>query len=232
MKFNWDKTINGFRLIALRDFLRKNFAYSTSDGITAEGVFRRVWRRVSDNYYFLDDASFDLQKERCQKECEASINALLDGGFIKRTLRENSYTLTDLGASFWVSSPKRYRRAAAQKQLDIFLERCREINARTAEIKDPESLCSVQKVIVFGSFARGEDPVGDIDIFIQLEVRDLEAVRKYQQRLSRRKLTLEQEFALDPQALALKYIHRGLTIIRMTSRIPNSVPPSEKVVYL
>jgi len=144
----------------------------------------RVWRRVSDNYYFLDDASFDLQKERSQKECEASINALLGGGFIKKTLRENSYTLTDLGASFWVSSPKRYRRAAAQKQLDIFSrtlprdQRQNRCNRRSRKsLQCPKSNC-------FRVIRPGEDPVGDIDIFIQLEVRNLEAVRKYQQRLS------------------------------------------------
>jgi hypothetical protein len=42
MKFDWEKTINGIRLIVLRDFLRKNFPYSTSDGITSQGVFRRI----------------------------------------------------------------------------------------------------------------------------------------------------------------------------------------------
>jgi len=99
MKFTWDKTINGFRFDRAAGFLAKEFRLFNQRRYYRRRVFRRVWRRVSDNYYFWMTLRLTCKRSAAKKNARHP-SSFVDGGFIKRTLRENSYTLTDLGASF------------------------------------------------------------------------------------------------------------------------------------
>ncbi|NRA60792.1 MAG: nucleotidyltransferase domain-containing protein, partial [Psychrobium sp.] len=63
------------------------------------------------------------------------------------------------------SAAKRFKRATADKHYDLFLKRVSEINSNA------KFLYQVSKVAVFGSYLTNSPTVGDIDLFVWIELK-------------------------------------------------------------
>lgn len=70
------------------------------------------------------------------------------------------------GALSLASAAKPVRRAIAQKRLDEFLERCREVRVR------PDMLFKVSRAVLFGSMLSDKASVGDVDIAVTLAPKE------------------------------------------------------------
>jgi predicted nucleotidyltransferase len=106
------------------------------------------------------------------------LNALLELGYIveeeKRYPDESQfYKLTSSGEEFArASGAKRIRRATATQTLEGFMSRVAEVNA------DPRFLVRIKRAVVYGSYVRGEETVGDLDLAIDYESKVSGAERK------------------------------------------------------
>ncbi len=254
MKFDWKTPIRGIPPIELRNFLKQNFPLYIGDGITLEGVVDKLFLQEMRNSSWLwteslKDRKIKIEniKNDARERCRQLIQACLEGGFIeirkeipldRPSLQTHGvdedpkpatyYTLTDLGGDFRNASPRRFSRAAAQRQLDFFLDRCRDVNARPADITDPISLCCVQTVKLYGSFARGEENVGDLDLMMDIAFKDPDLATAYNTEILNQG-GLEGFFRSEATILARRYLLRGLTILRTTPHFPKewAPPPNE-----
>jgi predicted nucleotidyltransferase len=112
------------------------------------------------------------------------MNALSELGYIveeeKRYPDESQfYKLTTSGKDFArASGAKRVRRETAAQTLEGFMARVAEVNA------NPRFLVRVTRAVVYGSYVRGEETVGDLDLAVDYESKltgekQEETVRKH-----------------------------------------------------
>lgn len=97
------------------------------------------------------------------------MNALFNLGYIVQEEKQypdesQFYRLTKLGEDFArASGAKRLKRETAAQTLESFMSRVAEVN------DDPRFLVRVTRVVVYGSYVRGEETVGDLDIAVDYE---------------------------------------------------------------
>ena len=147
MRIDPGQKIAGMRAIAVRDLLRK-----------VGGAFRADW---------LDDQGFSARMRN------AIIRELLALAYIEPSTERHYdrspfswYSVTDLGHSFEQAiAAKPIRREHAQKALEDFRQRLSVANQRC------DFLTRVSEVVLYGSFLRGADPLGDVDLAIRLETK-------------------------------------------------------------
>ena len=130
---------------------------------------------------YLDDVP--ALEQKVEANCKGYIDALLKLGYIEvraDIIDDVYYMQTIAGTAFAMASPKRYTRKAAQKQLDEFLRRFRELNSQSPSLDTPETICQVDSVILYGSFSKDDSlDVGDVDLCLTLSIRDQDLYRKY-----------------------------------------------------
>lgn len=139
------QVIGGVSAIELRDLLSKS-----------GGGFRADW---------LDDKGYSARRRA------AIIREMLALGYIEPSSEKHHepsrhpwYSLTDLGHSFTAALAARpITRAHAERTLKAFRERVVDAN------RNPEFLYRVTEVVLYGSFLRGSETLGDIDIACRLE---------------------------------------------------------------
>lgn len=215
--------IDGISLRDAREFLRRR---GTTRNI--ERVSTLEWRRYVD--------SNRLSARSCRHQMPIHFAKTLDtlrtleaNGFIVIDENNQRFTMTDLGRRLKASSLRRYSREAAQRQLDEFCARCRDINRRAPDRLDPLSLCQI-KATCFGSFVRGEQEVGDCDIFVVVRIKPgTIALREWGEYIeTTRDLSITDGLERNPDVLVWKHIRRRLNIISMTNKMP-PVPENEKL---
>lgn len=108
-------------------------------------------------------------EEQISHRVTTLMNALSKLGYIveeeKRYPDESQfYKLTRTGEEFaGASGAKRVKRATAAQTLEGFMSRVAEVNA------DPRFLVRVTRAVVYGSYVRGEETVGDLDLAVDYE---------------------------------------------------------------
>lgn len=217
MKFT-EKNIDGISLRELRDFLRRHWG-SAGNKVQIDRLLIAEWRRA---YRKNPVRSKVVEEKRAAilADTERILKVLFDAGFITNG-KYDGIELTEKGTGLKASSLRRYSRDTAQKQLDQFITRCKDINTRTPTADDPISLCRIQKAIIFGSFARGEENVGDLDIYVEIVVKDAgeQAIKDLFRKLRGR----------HPMGFALSYLQRNLTIIQLSTMLPPGVSENEMI---
>lgn len=213
-----EKNIDGISLRELRNFLRRHWG-SAGNEVQIDSLLIAEWRCACRK----NPVSIKVVEEKrasVPADTKRILKALFDAGFITNG-RQDDIELTEKGTRLKASSLRRYSRSAAQKQLDQFIVRCNDVNTRTPTANDPISLCRVQKAIIFGSFARGDENVGDLDIYVEIVVKDTgkQAIKGLFRKLCGR----------HPLEFALSYLHRNLTIIQLSITLPPGVPESEMI---
>jgi predicted nucleotidyltransferase len=97
------------------------------------------------------------------------MNALLKLGYIVEEEKQHPdgsqfYKLTKSGEEFArASGAKRLKRETASQMLEGFMSRVAEVNA------DPRFLVRVTRAVLYGSYVRGEETVGDLDLAVDYE---------------------------------------------------------------
>lgn len=103
-------------------------------------------------------------------------------------------------------------RKTAQMSLDAFMRRVNEVN------RDPRYLCFITKVVVFGSFLKNVDRLGDVDVAVDMDYRIprdknlWKAVQKYAEDSGRNFQTFEAEHAWPMREIKLLLKARKRTI--------------------
>lgn len=217
MKFT-EKNIDGISLRGLRDFLRRHWG-SAGNKVQIDSLLIAEWRRA----YRMNPVSSKVAEEKraaILADTERILKVLFDAGFITNG-KYDGIELTEKGTGLKASSLRRYSRDTAQKQLDQFITRCNDINTRIPTADDPISLCRIQKAIIFGSFARGEENVGDLDVYVEIVVKEAgeQAIKGLLCNLRGR----------HPMEFALSYLHRNLTIIQLSTTLPPGVSENEMI---
>ncbi|KAA6462037.1 hypothetical protein DYQ86_10450 [Acidobacteria bacterium AB60] len=137
--------IGGVSAIKARDLLAQ-----------CRGAFRADW---------LEDKGYDLEQR------EVIIRELLALGYIEPSSEEHRepsphpwYSVTDLGRSFSNALAARpITRAHAERTVAALKERIEQAN------RNPDFLFRVTEVVLYGSYLRGSESLGDIDIACRLE---------------------------------------------------------------
>jgi predicted nucleotidyltransferase len=132
-----------------------------------------------------------------------------------------------LGNKLKQASLRRYSRAAAQKQLNQFLDRCRTVNGMTPNMAEPLSLCEVMSVTVFGSYARGSMDVGDVDLVVKVQIRDVPEAHRYIEQVT--KQIFSQAAAHHPIVIAEIYLFKNLNILATTDILPGNLGEDEVI---
>lgn len=140
--------ISGLDAKVLRDFLRKSYTGFDQDWIIK-----------------------DLKVAPSQ--APLIINALLREQYIEPDRRWQErfgtmprYCATRKGRELMrASAAARITRKTAQLALDGFMQRVHEVN------RNPRYLCSITKVVVFGSFLKDLDRLGDVDVAVETGYR-------------------------------------------------------------
>lgn len=110
-----------------------------------------------------------MPEEYIARRVTALMNALLKLGYIVEEEKQypdesQFYKLTKSGEEFArASGAKRLKRETAAQVLEGFMSRVAEVNA------DPRFLVRITRAVVYGSFVRGEETVGDLDLAIDYE---------------------------------------------------------------
>lgn len=113
-----------------------------------------------------------------EKRVSALLKALLEQGYIEPEEKlypdeRQFYMLTALGKEFSrASGAKRVKRETATQVLDGFMARVAEINS------DPRFLVRVTRAVVYGSYVRGEETVGDLDLAVAYESKIISEERQ------------------------------------------------------
>ena len=108
-------------------------------------------------------------EEYISRRVNTLMNALLKLGYIVEEEKQDPdesqfYKLTKSGEEFArASGAKRLKRETAAQMLEDFMSRVAEVNA------DPRFLVRITRAVVYGSFVRGEETVGDLDLAINYE---------------------------------------------------------------
>lgn len=73
--------------------------------------------------------------------------------------------------AFAVTRPKWFARKAALKQVDEFLRLCRKLNEQSPNVDKPETICQIDEVVVYGSFAvDGRTDFGNVDLCVTIAI--------------------------------------------------------------
>ncbi len=147
MRIAAGQKIGGVSAIKLRDQLSR-----------CGGGFRADW---------LDDKGYSARRRA------AIIRDLLALGYIELSTEKHYersrypwYSLTDLGHSFTAALAARpITRAHAEKTLKAFVQRVEQANC------NPEFLYRITEVVLYGSFLRASETLGDIDLACRLETK-------------------------------------------------------------
>ncbi|MFP5236650.1 MAG: nucleotidyltransferase domain-containing protein [Acidobacteriota bacterium] len=108
-------------------------------------------------------------EEQISHRVDKLMNALFNLGYIVQEEKQfpdesHFYRLTKLGEEFArASGAKRLKRETAAQTLERFMSRVAKVNA------DARFLVRVTRVVVYGSFVRGEETVGDLDLAVGYE---------------------------------------------------------------
>jgi hypothetical protein len=223
MKLDWNEKPGGFDLLELRDFMKRNVSNNEYSITRLEGIIfgeqQRAIRQAS-------APDIPAIRQRIEQDCQQYLQTLLKLEYIQTIPDPNfgdHYMQTLAGTAFAMAGPKRFTRKAAQKQLDEFLRRCRELNSQLPNIENPESICQVDSVIVFGSFAAdGTTDVGDVDLCLTLSVRDTHMFHTHI-RQAFHSLATAEALQRAPEILALKKLRKGLNILSIGTQLPDGV---------
>lgn len=146
MRISSKQTIGEVPMTKIRDLLA-----------CSGGGFRQDW---------IEDQGYSLE------QTTEIVEGLLNGGFIIRNeIKETAndggipwFDVTDLGESLIrASAAKPIRRKTAELALRRFMERVDEVN------HNPQFLVRVSEVAVYGSYVRGEQLLGDLDLACRFE---------------------------------------------------------------
>ncbi len=135
---------------------------------------RDFLHRLKDNEWIGDNIAVRLHLST--SHAEELIAELLRLGYIEPTVIQQDkqyYGQTLAGSTFSLASAARpLTRKVAQQKLAEFLERVRAVNA------NPDLAYRVHKVLVFGSFLTEQDRINDIDVAIELVLRETEPSKR------------------------------------------------------
>jgi hypothetical protein len=226
MKIDWTEKPNGLDLLELRDFMKRSVSGTEISISTLASIFRHEWRRMVRTENPRQGADLPALRQKVETECLLSLATLQKLGYIE-IIQDPPfgihYSRTIAGAAFAMASPKRFTRQAAQKQLDEFIRRCQELNAQVPSLDHPETICRVEAVVVFGSFAtEGITDVGDVDLCLTLSVRDRDLYRQHNSR-SFKRFAVSEALKRAPDFQALKKLRRGLNILSIGTELPEGV---------
>jgi len=147
VKISRSQQVAGIPVMELRKFLR--WVHSDFRGFWPEQVVRH----------------FNFTSRRARQ----FIHDLQAEGLIEPFTDESdkgAYQLTDKGRSLGRSSAaKAIIRATGDKALKGLLQRAREVNA------SDDFLCSVEAIVLFGSYLKGEERPNDVDVAVKLKRR-------------------------------------------------------------
>jgi predicted nucleotidyltransferase len=195
MRITSDQSIGGIPAKDLRNVLRK-----------AGGGFRADW---------LDAQGFSGRTRK------AIVRDLLHLGYLVPSTDDHHepskypwYSLTDLGHSFTRAlAAKPITRAHAEEMLKQFIQRVALANQRD------NFLARVSEVVVYGSFVRGADSLGDLDLACRLESKvgtgDRSRVYEEHSRKSGRtwsRIGCEYDWAFEEVRLFLKNRKRTISL--------------------
>jgi hypothetical protein len=225
MKIDWTARPNGIDMLELRDFLKSeitadDFAYTGLGYIIQRERLRQIRK------YKPRVELFPALEERAEEKCKLYLKTLLEHGYIELRPElpgDSYYKQTLAGSAFAMASRRRFSRKSAQKQLDEFLRRCRDLNTLPTDINVPESLCQVDSVILFGSFSNEDsDDVGDVDLCLTLSIKDQQLVHLYRTETFKQYF-LNDAIRRDPEIMARKFLKKGLNILSIGSNLPDGV---------
>ena len=162
MQIRGGQVIAGLNAKVLRDFLRK-----CHTGFSQDRIIKDL--KVS------------------TRQAARIISTLLREGYIEAAHTGSQticarrwYCATTKGKELMrASAASRVSRKTAQMTLDAFMRRVNEVN------RDPRYLCFITQVVVFGSFLKNVDKLGDVDVAVDIHYRIprdenlWKAVRKY-----------------------------------------------------
>jgi len=222
MKFNWNEKILDVSMREMRDFLNRYFHNNDSRSLNR---IRTQIRRAH-----LNELGHEQYKEICKSEeittyldryesgiVDKFIPALIQGGFLKGTKNEDVIEVTELGGSLANAKILRHSWLACKKQLDQFIERCKQAN------NSADSVLQIEDLWIFGSYLNpGNSDFGDVDIYAKISFRP-EAYEFLEQKNIR---------GLDAVKYMFKEIgklRRGLNIISLHSTMEGVDGPKEKV---
>jgi len=148
MNVDWNDTISGQPIMRVRDFLRHARRHDHDDAFPAD---------LAADFFAVSSAT-----------AETITRELLARKLIRPANKSSWYYVADAGRRLSAASAKRrIPRAKADKIFAAFLERAAEVNRR------PELSHTVREVLLFGSYLDGNDEVGDIDLVVDLERRQV-----------------------------------------------------------
>ena len=154
MQISAKAEIGGVPALKVRDWL------AGSTAITPAGLLRCFYRWKPTRY---------KPEQYLAKQVSALLHELLELGYIaEEKMRhkgdEPYYKRTKRGEEFSrASGAKRLKRETAEHALEEFLFRVQEVN------KNPRFLVRITRVVVYGSFVRGDKIVGDLDLAVEYE---------------------------------------------------------------
>jgi len=148
MKLDKDMTIGALPIKAARDFLRETPDSSFSTDFAEDKLGMAPEEAVA--FFALLEAEgwIELHPDFQHKEPKR----------FRTTMKGNALRLAKFAP--------RISRARADEIVAGFKQRCAQVNS------DPYYLCSVRKVVAFGSYAGDSPDVGDIDLFVWLEDKE------------------------------------------------------------
>jgi len=226
MKIDWNEKPDGSDMMELRDFMKRAVSNSDIQLTDMEGIIFFERRRALRSQNHIRQADVPAIEQKVEKNCRQYIETLQKLGYVETQTDSQKrvyYIQTIAGLAFAMASPKRFTRKAAQKQLDEFLRRCKELNGQEPDIDSPETICQVDEVIVYGSFAvDGTTDVGDVDLCVTWSVRDNDLYRKYNSR-SFKKFGISEALNRAPEFLVMKKLRKGLNILSVGSQLPDGV---------
>ena len=197
IQINRGESIAGMDAKALRDFLRKFHTGFDKDSMIRDLKLtpRRAARVIRS---LLQEQYIEFDQNRANMAGSMSW-----------------YTVTGRGRDLIrASAARRVTRSTAQQVLTAFMERVHDVN------RDSHYLCKVTKVVIFGSFLKDTDRLGDVDLAVELDYRvprdrDLwKVVQEYARDSGRNFPTFvaEQAWPIHEVKLALKARKRTLRI--------------------
>jgi hypothetical protein len=152
MKVDWTKTIEGVPMRVVRDILRKlrvGYQGDNSKDKIVDLTLTHLGKRF---------ARYELNRIG-----KAIPKALLDEGLLRSTVKDH-FELTDKGIALRCCRKiKRFDRARADRYISELLDRADAINA------NPDLLCRVKAIRLFGSAAGKTNDIGNVDAIAEME---------------------------------------------------------------
>lgn len=141
------------------------------------------------------------------------------------------YKLTTSGKEFArASGAKRVKRGTAAQTLEGFMARVAEVNA------NPRFLVRVTRAVVYGSYIRGEETVGDLDLAVDYESklaggRQEEAIRKHFEESGRKARSFLDEYQWPELEVKLFLKSRKRTISLNSFYSFQNMPKADNFSY-